>query len=178
VALTRASSTSKAPTIRAAEPADAAAIAAIHSQGIEERDATFDTEPRSPGDVRVRIERGDLFVVAERVGTILGFASATAYSDRAVYNGVREATLYVERKHRRSGVGGALIDALAQAAEERGIYKLIGLLFTNNRPSIALLRGRGFRDVGVHHRHGRLDGAWRDVLVMELLIGDAARRSQ
>jgi L-amino acid N-acyltransferase YncA len=80
----------------------------------------------------------------------------------------------VERANRGFGVGGALVDALAQAAERRGIYKLVGLLFTTNLPSITLLRGRGFREVGVHRRHGRLDGAWRDVLVMERLLGDAA----
>jgi L-amino acid N-acyltransferase YncA len=113
--------------------------------------------------------------VAERESQVVGFASMSAYSDRAVYDGVGEATVYVERGHRRSGIGGTLIDTLAQAAEERGFYKLIGLLLTTNRPSIELLRGRGFREVGVHRRHGRLDGAWRDVLVMELLLGEAAR---
>jgi L-amino acid N-acyltransferase YncA len=174
VALTRVSSTSSKFTIRAARAADAAPIAAVHNQGIEEREATFDTEPRSPSDVSRRLDRGELFLVAERDGEVVGFASVTAYSDRAVYDGVGEATVYVERANRGFGVGGALVDALVQAAERRGIYKLVGLLFTTNLPSIALLRGRGFREVGVHRRHGRLDGAWRDVLVMERLLGDAA----
>ncbi|HEX2234555.1 MAG TPA: GNAT family N-acetyltransferase [Thermoleophilaceae bacterium] len=172
----RASSTSSTLTIRAAEPADAPFIAAIHNQGIEEREATFDTEPRSPDGVRRRIERGDLFLVAERAGWVIGAAWVSRYSDREVYDGVGEATVYVHRDTRRTGAGGALVDALAQAAERRGMYKLVGLTFTTNRPSIELLRDRGFRDVGVHRRHGRLDGAWRDVLVVELLIGNAASR--
>jgi L-amino acid N-acyltransferase YncA len=154
--------------------ADAPAIAAIHSQGIEEREATFDSEPRSPDEVARRIESGGLFLVAEREDRVVGFASISPYSDRVVYSGVGEATVYVEREHRRSGAGGALIDALVQAAERTGMYKLIGLLFTTNRASIELLRRRGFREVGMHRRHGRLDGSWRDVLVVELLIGEAA----
>jgi L-amino acid N-acyltransferase YncA len=114
-------------------------------------------------------------LVAESAGQVVGFAAVSRYSDRAVYEGVGEATAYVERGARRSGVGAALIDALAEAAEQRGLYKLVGLLFTTNAPSISLLRGRGFRGVGIHRRHGRLEGSWRDVLVLERLLGEAAR---
>ena len=58
-------------------------------------------------------------------------------------------------------------------AEERGTWKVIGLLFTTNAPSIALAHRLGFRDVGVYERHGRLDGEWRDVLLLERLLGEA-----
>jgi L-amino acid N-acyltransferase YncA len=67
-----------------------------------------------------------------------------------------------------------LLNALAEAAEERGAYKLVGKIFTTNEASIALVRQCGFREVGMHIRHGRLDGDWRDVLVVERLLGDAA----
>ncbi len=63
--------------------------------------------------------------------------------------------------------------ALAEECERRGYYKLVGKIFTTNGPSIALVRASGWRDVGTHERHGRLDGEWRDVLVVELLLGEA-----
>jgi L-amino acid N-acyltransferase YncA len=113
--------------------------------------------------------------VAESAGRVVGFVSVSRYSERSVYAGVGEVTIYVERGARRTGAGGALIDAVAEAAERRGLYKLVGLMFTTNRPSLALVRSRGFREVGVHRRHARLDGRWRDVLVVELLLGEAAR---
>jgi len=64
---------------------------------------------------------------------------------------------------------------VAAAAEERGYYKLIGKIFPSNAASIALVTACGWREVGVHRRHGRLDGEWKDVVVVELLLGDAAR---
>jgi L-amino acid N-acyltransferase YncA len=66
------------------------------------------------------------------------------------------------------------MEAVAEAATERGYYKLVGKIFTSNAPSIALVEACGWREVGVHHRHGRLDGEWKDVLVVERLLGDAA----
>ena len=172
-ALTPASTTSQSPTIRAAKPGDAAAIAAIHNQGIEERVATFETEPRLSPDVAARIEGGELLLVAERGGEVLGFASVSPYSSRAVYAGVGEASIYVARDARGLGVGAALVEALAAAAAEQGLHKLVGRLFTSNEPSVALFRKHGFREVGVHRRHSRLDGRWRDVLLVERLVGDA-----
>jgi L-amino acid N-acyltransferase YncA len=67
--------------------------------------------------------------------------------------------------------GGALLGGLADGAARRGYHKLIGKIFTSNEPSIALVRSCGWRQVGVHHRHGRLDGDWKDVLVVERLLG-------
>jgi L-amino acid N-acyltransferase YncA len=86
---------------------------------------------------------------------------------------VGEATLYVEREARRSGVGSGLLEALAEAAAERGLHKLTGKIFPTNGPSVELIRACGWREVGVHLRHGRLDGEWRDVLVVEILLGPA-----
>jgi L-amino acid N-acyltransferase YncA len=106
---------------------------------------------------------------------VVAFAVVGPYTDRhRYYSGVGEATMYVERGWRRRGVGLALLNGLADAAEKRGLYKLVGKIFTTNEPSIELVRRCGFREVGVHLRHGRLDGEWRDVLVVERLLGDAA----
>ena len=160
--------------MRAAEARDADAIAAIYNQGIEERQATFQTRPHSAEDFLDRIEGERPFLVAEANGELAGWAAVLPYSDPApYYAGVGEATMYVARTARRQGVGGRLLTELAQAAERSGFYKLVGKIFTSNRPSIELIIGIGFQEVGIHRRHGRLDGEWKDVLVVELLLGEA-----
>jgi L-amino acid N-acyltransferase YncA len=106
--------------------------------------------------------------VAEVGATVVGTAWVTAYDPaHEYYAGVGEATLYVERSGRRRGIGGALLEALSAEAARRGRHKLVAKIFTSNEPSIALFGACGFRKVGVHVRHGRLDGEWKDVLVME-----------
>ncbi len=162
--------------MRPARSGDAERIALIYDQGIEERVATFQTEAQRPAEVAARIERGEPWLVAQDEGRVVGWASVGPYDDaHAYYAGVGEATLYVERSARRSGAGRTLLNALGQEAKRRGYHKLVGKIFTSNRPSIALVRSCGWREVGVHRRHGRLDGVWKDVLVVELLLGDAAR---
>ncbi len=156
--------------IRSAEPGDAARLAEIFNQGVEDRVATFETRPAGPEDAERWVTQ-DLVVAAERDGTVVAWAKAGPYTDRhSYYDGVREATLYVERGARHSGIGRQLLSALATAASEAGAHKLIGKIFTSNGPSIALVRGLGWREVGVHERHGTLDGEWKDVLVVEKLL--------
>ncbi len=119
----------------------------------------------------VRWIEGDLVIVGEREGTLVGWAKASPYTDRhPYYDGVREATLYVERGARRTGVGSRLLAALAEAAAASGAHKLVGKIFTTNEPSIAMVGDLGWREVGVHERHGTLDGQWKDVLVVEKLL--------
>jgi L-amino acid N-acyltransferase YncA len=172
--VTRATTTSPSPTTRPARAEDAAAIAAIHNQGIEERIATFETEPRRPEEIARRIEAGELLLVAERDGGVVGFASVSPYSTRAVYAGVGEASVYVDRAARGAGAGAVLVESMAAAAAERGLHKVVGRLFTDNAASVALFRSHGFTEVGVHRRHAQLDGEWRDVLLVERLVGAAA----
>jgi L-amino acid N-acyltransferase YncA len=161
--------------VRPARTGDAEAIARIHAQGIAERIATFQTQAPSPRAVAERIARGELVLVAEASGEVAGWASVGPYDDaHSHYARVREATLYVDHRARRAGAGRALMEALAQAAEDRRYYKLIGKIFTSNAPSLALVRSCGWREVGVHLRHGRLDGEWKDVVVVERLLGEAA----
>jgi L-amino acid N-acyltransferase YncA len=160
--------------IRPAQRADVPAIARIYNLGIAGRQATFETRPRSPEEVAAWLEDGLPTLVAERDGTVAGFARLTAYSDRCVYEGVGEYGIYIDADARGAGVGTALLEALAGAAEAAGYYKLTSKLFTSNRASLALARRCGFREVGIHRRHGRLDGEWRDVLVVERLLGEAA----
>jgi L-amino acid N-acyltransferase YncA len=157
-------------SIRAAERADAERVAEIFNQGVEDRVATFETRRADTETASGWIDE-DLVVVAERGGALVGWAKATPYADRhRYYDGVREATLYVERHARRTGIGRELLDALAGAAAQSGAHKLVGKIFTSNGPSIAMVGGLGWREVGVHERHGTLDGEWKDVLVVEKLL--------
>ena len=80
----------------------------------------------------------------------------------------------MRRAARGNGVGRVLLEALARDAEARGYHKLLSRIFPENEASLALARACGFREVGVHHKHGRLDGAWRDTVVVERLLGEAA----
>jgi phosphinothricin acetyltransferase len=162
--------------VRPVRAGDAAAIARIYNEGIEDRVATFETARHAASDIDPWIARAERFplVVAEREGTIAGWAAVLPYSDRCAYQGVGEYTIYVERSARGGGIGALLLEGLIAAAEERGFWKLIGRLFTTNVATIALARSHDFREVGTHRRHGRLDGEWRDVLLVERLIGDAA----
>jgi L-amino acid N-acyltransferase YncA len=161
--------------LRPAEPGDAAAIAAIWNEGIAERDATFETRPRTAADIEVRLIDADLpFLVADDDGAVVGWISLTPYSDRCAYAGVAECSVYVASAARGRGVGRTLVEAMAADAERRGLHKVIGRLFPSNEPSLRLLRGCGFRDVGIHRRHGQLDGEWRDVVVVERLLAATA----
>jgi L-amino acid N-acyltransferase YncA len=157
--------------IRPAEPGDAARIAEIFNEGVEDRVATFEARPATP-DHAARWIGDDLVIVAEREGAVLAWAKAGPYTDQHhYYDGVREATLYVDRAARGGGIGHALLDALAAAAAQAGAHKLVGKIFTSNEPSIALVKGLGWSEVGVHRRHGKLHGEWKDVLVVERLLG-------
>jgi phosphinothricin acetyltransferase len=115
------------------------------------------------------------FLVAEDdAGRVVGFARVSPYSDRCVYEGVGEHGVYVDSGARGQGHGRRLLDALAAEAERRGLYKLTSRIFTSNAASRAVHRAAGFVEVGVQRRHGRLDGEWKDCVLVERLLGDAA----
>jgi L-amino acid N-acyltransferase YncA len=163
-------------TARLATLADAAAIARIYNQGIEERIATFETEPRSTGQIEAQLaEKRDRYptIVVEREGDILAFASAGPYRTRGAYAGVAEHSVYTARHARGVGAGRAALDALSREYAGRGFWKLVSRIFPENRASLILHERAGFRVVGVYRRHGRLDGEWRDCVIVEKLLGAA-----
>jgi L-amino acid N-acyltransferase YncA len=164
-----------AVTIRSARPGDAPAIAVIYNDGIAGRQATFETRPREPAEVIAWFDAGLPFLVAENGdGRVLGFARVTPYSDRPFYAGVGEHTVYVDAAARGQGLGRRLLDELAGESERRGLYKLTSRIFTTNAPSRAVHRAAGFDEVGIKRRHGRLDGEWKDCVLVERLLGEAA----
>ncbi len=160
--------------VRAAEAGDAAAIAAIHNEGVADRVATFRAEPRPVADVDAAIATGRPLLVAERDGTVVGWAGVGPYDDaNDWYAGVGEATVYVARQARGSGTARELLGALEAAAAAAGRYKLVAKIFGTNEPSLRLFERAGYTRVGTHRRHGRLDGEWKDVVVLEKLLGEA-----
>jgi L-amino acid N-acyltransferase YncA len=161
-------------TIRPAVADDAAAVARIYNEGIEDRLATFETRLRSADEIAGWIGEGRPFLVAEDGGEVVGFARVSPYSDRCVYEGVGEHGVYVARVARGGGLGRALLEALCDEAAGRGFYKLTSRVFTDNAPSRAVHVAAGFEEVGVQRRHGRLDGRWKDCVLVERLLGEAA----
>jgi phosphinothricin acetyltransferase len=163
---------------RPAELRDAPAIAEIYNQGIEDRMATFETEPRTAEAVENLLgARGGRYpaVVVEDGGHVLGFAWTSEYRPRAAYAGVAEVSIYVGRAARGQGVGRLALGALMMEAEERGFWKLVSRIFPENLASRRLCATVGFREVGVYRRHGQLEGRWMDCVIVERLLGAAAR---
>jgi L-amino acid N-acyltransferase YncA len=164
---------------RLATPADATAIAAIYNEGIAERIATFETEPRTPEQLTEQlIQKGDRFptVVAEREGRVVAWASAGAYRSRPAYSGVAEHSVYVARDARGTGAGRAALEALCGAYAERGFWKIVSRIFPENTASLILHERCGFRVVGVYRRHGKLEGQWRDCVIVERLLDESPPR--
>ncbi|HET6237520.1 MAG TPA: arsinothricin resistance N-acetyltransferase ArsN1 family A [Acetobacteraceae bacterium] len=156
---------------RPARVSDAPAIAVIYNQGIEDRVATFETEPRSPKQIARWFDSCRPIVVAEDTdGTTVAFASSSAYRDRPCYAGIAEFSVYVRRDWRGRGAGQVALAALIEAASAAGLWKLVSRVFPENAASRALLRRMGFREVGVYQRHGQLDGIWRDCVIVERLL--------
>lgn len=156
---------------------DAPVIARIYNQGIEERIATFETEPRTVEQVAELLrEKGDHHpaVVVERDGAVIAFAWASTYRSRPCYAGVAEHSVYVDRDARGLGAGLVALNALAEAFAERGYWKLLSRIFPENAASIKLHERAGFRVVGTYLKHGKLDGEWRDTIIVEKLLGEAA----
>lgn len=160
--------------IRAARTEDAEQIAQIFNAGVGERVATFQTTAQAPSDVERWISDSSVLIVAASDNGLTGFAKVASYDDdHHYYDSVGEVTVYVAYEARRSGIGRELMEAVAFEAERCGFHKLVGKIFTSNEPSIALVHECGWTDVGVHRRHGQLDGDWKDVLVVELLLSGA-----
>jgi len=156
---------------RLATPDDAAAMATIYNQGIADRVATFETEPRTSEQVAAWFDGRHPQIVVERDGVVVAFGSTSGYRARACYAGIAEFSVYVARGVRGQGVGRVAMQALMAAAEIAGFWKLVSRVFVENAPSRRLMQSVGFREVGVYEKHGQLDGVWRDVVIVERLLG-------
>jgi L-amino acid N-acyltransferase YncA len=163
---------------RPASPQDADRIAQIYNEGIEDRVGTFETRPRTAADVGAWFDGRHPIVVVEdggpstspRASEVIAFASTSSYRSRECYAGIAEFSVYVARHARGRGAGAVAMRALIAAAAEAGFWKLVSRIFTDNTASRTLMKSMGFREVGIYERHARLDGRWRDVVIVERLI--------
>jgi L-amino acid N-acyltransferase YncA len=148
-----------------AEHADA--VLAIYAEGIATGDATFETAAPDWVSFDAAKLPENRFVAVDDDGVVLGWVAVSRVSDRCVYGGVVEHSVYVAEAARGRGVGRALLTELIASTEAAGIWTLQSGVFGENEASLALHRACGFRVVGVRERLGRLDGRWRDVVLLE-----------
>jgi L-amino acid N-acyltransferase YncA len=152
--------------IRELRASDWPAVKAIYEQGIAGGDATFETEaPAWDEWDRTHLEGHRL--VALQDGEVVGWAALSPVSERCVYGGVTENSVYVADAAHGRGVGKALLCELIARAEREGIWTIQAGIFPENDASIELHKRCGFRVVGVRERLGKHHGVWRDVVLME-----------
>ena len=152
--------------IRELRPQDWPAVAAVYEEGIATKLATFETAAPAWADWDAAHHAAHR-LVADEDGEVVGFAALAPVSSRCVYEGVAEESVYVAERARGRGIGRALLEALVTGSERDGIWTLQAGIFPENRASLALHHACGFRTVGIRERIGRLDGAWRDVVLLE-----------
>jgi phosphinothricin acetyltransferase len=142
-------------------------VLAIYQLGIDEGDATFETS----APTWEAFDRSHLpphrFVALDADGSVLGWVATVPVSERCVYAGVVEHSVYVHPAARGRGVGRVLLEALIASTEAAGIWTIQSGVFPENAASLALHERAGFRRVGTRERLGRRHGRWRDVLLLE-----------
>jgi phosphinothricin acetyltransferase len=141
-------------------------VARIYGEGIATGDATFETDVPS-WEQWTAAHLDEHRFVALQAGSVVGFTAVSAVSDRCVYGGVVENTVYVAETARGEGIGRLLLDRLIESTEAAGIWTIQSGIFPENVASLALHQSAGFRVVGRRSRLGKLDGRWRDVLLVE-----------
>ncbi len=147
-------------------PLDWDAVREIYLQGIATGKATFET---SVPDYKEWDERhlSTCRLIARWNDKILGWAALSRVSSRCAYQGVAEVSIYIAEEVRGRGIGRKLLRTLVEASEQDGIWTLQAGIFAENAVSIRLHQQAGFRIVGARERIGRLDGRWRDTVLME-----------
>lgn len=162
--------------IRDAVAADAAEIARIYNQGIEDRLATLETQLRTAEEraewMAAKSARHPVLVAVDG-DEVLGWGSLNQFNPRAAYDHVVDFSIYVAREARGRGVGNALLAALIERAREIGFHKMVLAAFPFNDRGMKLYERHGFRTVGIYKEQGMLDGKWIDVILMEKLLDQA-----
>lgn len=147
-------------------PGDWEQVKEIYLEGIATGHATFETAAPA-------WEQWDAAhlpfarLVARQEGNLIAWAALSPVSQRCVYGGVAEVSVYVSASSRRSGVGRKLLNALIDESERNGIWTLQAGMFPENTGSLALHQSCGFREVGRRQRIGKMNGIWRDTILLE-----------
>ncbi len=159
--------TAAAVTVEAMSPDDWPSVRRIHQDGIATGVATLD--PESPDWERWDAgHRPDCRLVARLGGEVVGWTALSPYSARPVYRGVAWESVYVATRARGGGIGRSLLSRLVEESEASGVWTLLAGILADNRASLALHHGAGFREIGINRRLGRDGrGRWHDVVLME-----------
>jgi L-amino acid N-acyltransferase YncA len=152
--------------IRPLTPDDWPTVEAIWSEGIDTRNATFETETPSWSSFDASRHPAHR-LVATLDGEVVGWAALSPVSRRPCYAGVAESSVYVAESARGRGIGQALMEALVAGADAGGIWTIQTSVFPENTASLTLHERVGFRVVGRRERIAQLDGVWRDTLFLE-----------
>ena len=138
----------------------------IYEEGIATGYSTFETTaPEWESWDNSHLPFGRLVALID--GKVAGWASLSKVSDRCVYAGLAEVSVYVSFSAHRKGVGSALLNALVEESEANNIWTLIAAIFPDNTPSINMHQKLGFRFLGRRERIGKLNGKWHDSLLFE-----------
>jgi len=162
------------PLVRDAGDADREAVRRIYNEGIADRIATLDEELKTQADIvawfEAHTDRYAVLVVQDDAGAIVGWASLNPYSHRCAYRGVADLSIYVSRTARGCGIGSLLMEAIERRARDNEFHKIVLLMLAFNEPAQRLYRACGYREVGIFHEQGRLDGAFVHVTAMEKIL--------
>jgi L-amino acid N-acyltransferase YncA len=161
--------------IRQAQEDDASALCEIFNEAVQDHLETFDSEARTLDDQRLRIDVAELdpkhpILVAELRNWVAGWVMLTPYDNRIALDDIGEVYIYVRRAFRSYGVGRQLIRAIQEAAGKLGYRKLIGRVLAQNQDGLNLCRATGWREVGRHAAHTRLNDGLHDVMLVEYQI--------
>jgi L-amino acid N-acyltransferase YncA len=160
--------------VRSARAGDLAAIRAIYNEGIADRGATLDLDPKTEAEIvdwfAARSDGHYAVVVATREDAIVGWASLNPYSHRCAYANVADLSIYVARAARGTGAGTLLLRAVEDVARCNGFHKIVLFALTVNAAGQRLYRKAGYREVGIFREQGVLDGRFVDVIAMEKLL--------
>ncbi|MDH6252328.1 L-amino acid N-acyltransferase YncA [Chryseobacterium sp. H1D6B] len=141
-------------------------IAEIYRQGLETGHATFETTvPTWEEWDKGKLKRSRLAAIIDH--TVVGWAALSAVSDRCVYGGVAEVSIYISNNHQGKGIGKALMQKLIEESEGNGIWTLQSGMFPENEATVALHINAGFRIIGHREKVGKLGDTWRDTIIME-----------
>jgi len=141
-------------------------VKAIYEEGIATKNATFETEVQEWTEWDEDHLKSCRFV-ARSDNKIVGWAALSPVSERCIYNGVAEVSVYVSIEASRKGIGKLLLNELIQESESKDIWTLQAGIFPENQSSINLHKKMDFREVGYREKIGKLDGEWRDVVLLE-----------
>ena len=161
--------------VRHAREDDAPALCEIFNEAVQDHLETFDSDPRSIEDQRLFIAAAQQdpkhpVFVAEVRNWVAGWVALAPYDVRIALDDIGEVYLYVRRSFRSYGVGRQLMRAAQDAASKLGYRKLIGRMLARNQDGLLLCRATGWREVGRHSVHARLNDGLHDVMVVEYLI--------